>query len=114
MKKVNRFCFNNIGIYIIIIDVIAYIYIKFIKRKIIESETCNIKTEEKSVIELKRMEEFESNRKERIRTIVIPTFFYFLLVAVASPWIELRYIMPICTLMFIILIYWIIIMVNNN
>ena len=106
LKKVNRFCFNNIGIYIIIIDVIAYIYIKFIKRKIIESETCNIKTEEKSVIELKRMEEFESNRKERIRTIVIPTFFYFLLVAVASPWIELRYIMPICTLMFIILIYW--------
>ena len=106
LKKVNRFCFNNIGIYILIINIIAFLYIKFIKRKIIESETCNIKSEEKSVIELKRMEEFENNRKERIRIIVIPTFFYFLLVAVASPWIELRYIMPICSLLFIILIYW--------
>ena len=104
--KVNRFCFNNIGIYILIIDVIAFLYIKFIKRKIIESENCNIKTEEKSVIELKRMEEFENNRKERIRIIVFPTFFYFLLVAVASPWIELRYIMPICTMLFLILINW--------
>ena len=32
--------------------------------------------------------------------------FYFLLVAVASPWIELRYIMPVCGLIFVIAIYY--------
>ena len=107
LKKVNRFCFNNIGIYILIINVIAYIYVKFIKKKIIQSEKYKAKTAEKEIIE------FEKDRKEIIKIIIFPTFFYFLLVAVASPWIELRYIMPICTLMFIILIYWTYIQASN-
>lgn len=34
-----------------------------------------------------------------------PTIFYFLLTAVASPYIELRYIMPICGMFFVVVIY---------
>ena len=32
--------------------------------------------------------------------------FYFVLVAVASPWIELRYIMPVCGLIFVVAMYY--------
>ena len=38
--------------------------------------------------------------------IYFPTIFYFVVTAVSSPWIELRYIMPICALIFISIIYW--------
>ena len=34
-----------------------------------------------------------------------PTAFYFLLTAIASPYIELRYVMPICGLFFVLVIY---------
>ena len=40
------------------------------------------------------------------KLIALPTAFYTLLVAVSSPWIELRYIMPVCALIFIAIIYW--------
>ena len=89
-KKVNRFCFNNIGLYILIIDVILLIY-KIITTKIIKRNSNSEKI-------------FFINNKY-FNIIIMPTLFYFLLVAVASPWIELRYIMPICSLIFIILIY---------
>lgn len=45
-------------------------------------------------------------RSEYIKIIELPTIFYFLLVSIASPWIELRYIMPICGLIFILVIYY--------
>ena len=37
--------------------------------------------------------------------IAIPTVFYFIIVSVASPWIELRYIAPVCSLIFVIIMY---------
>lgn len=40
-----------------------------------------------------------------IKYMLIPTLCYFLIVAVASPWIELRYITPVCGLIFILVIY---------
>ena len=87
LKKINRFCFSNIGLYVLILEICAYIYLKIKKRKI------------------------ESNKY--IKIIVPSTIFYFLLVAVASPWIELRYIMPICSLIFIIIIYFAYILLKN-
>lgn len=87
LKKINRFCFSNIGLYVLILEICAYIYLKIKKRKI----ECN----------------------KYIKIIVPSTIFYFLLVAVASPWIELRYIMPICSLIFIIIIYFAYILLKN-
>lgn len=54
----------------------------------------------------------QENKKETktenkyIKPIVLSTLFYFLLVAVASPWIELRYIMPVCGLIFVITMFY--------
>ena len=40
-----------------------------------------------------------------LKQIYIPTIVYFVLVAISSPWIELRYILPICAIIFILVIY---------
>lgn len=74
--------FNNILI-LFIIGIIGIIIYK--KKK-------NIKTK----VEL----------SEYFKIIYYPTIFYLVLVAVSSPWIELRYIMPICALIFISMFYW--------
>ena len=39
------------------------------------------------------------------RLLFVPSVFYFLLVAVASPWIELRYIMSVCGILFLLAAY---------
>lgn len=80
--KVNKFVFNNLMWTIIIATVIFTIYKLIRKQKIIKE------------------------KNKYIKYIVLPTIFYFLLVAVASPWIELRYIMPICGLIFVIVIFY--------
>lgn len=52
-----------------------------------------------------------SNKKQKleknkfIKIISVPTLFYFIIVSIASPYIELRYQMPICPLIFILVIY---------
>lgn len=39
-------------------------------------------------------------RNKYLKYIALPSLFYFILVAISSPWIELRYIMPICGMIF--------------
>ena len=46
------------------------------------------------------------NKSSYAKYILFPTLFYFVLVAVASPWVELRYVMPICTTIFLVVIYY--------
>ena len=78
--KVNEYAFNNL-FYLLCIIIIGTIIYKFIKKeKIIES------------------------KNKYIKYLVFPTLFYFILVSVASPWIELRYIMPICNIIFVLFI----------
>ena len=45
-------------------------------------------------------------KNKYINHILLSILFYFLLVAVASPWIELRYIMPICGLVFVVTMFY--------
>ena len=84
IEKTNRFAFNNL-LYILILAIIIMLIYKKMKIK--------------------------ENNKEKvskfIKIIILPTLFYFILVAIASPWIELRYIMPISGLMFVLVIYYI-------
>ena len=49
----------------------------------------------------------KSSINEIAKMILYPMTFYFVIVAIASPWIELRYIMPICGLAFILVIYYV-------
>lgn len=44
-------------------------------------------------------------KNKYIKYILVPTLFYFVLVALSSPWVELRYIMPVCGMMFILVFY---------
>lgn len=63
---------------------------------------------------------YRKNHRDRIKPVVMPdeettdilkslytpTVFYFAIVAVASPWIELRYIAPVLVLIFVLVIYY--------
>ena len=82
MKNTEIRAFSNeliMGILLLILGLI--IYKKVTKKKIFENEN------------------------KYIKYIAIPTAFYTLLVALSSHWIELRYIMPVCGLVFILIIY---------
>lgn len=73
--KINVYAFNNV--LIIILGIIIYTKLKKVK--------------------------IEKNRY--VKYIAVPTIIYTILVAIASPWIELRYIMPVCGLIFILVLY---------
>lgn len=49
--------------------------------------------------------QINSERKEILKTICIPTVGFFLISSIASPWNVLRYISPVCGLIFIVTIY---------
>ena len=79
----NHSTFNGILIFLVVI-VLLIVTIKLIKNK-------------KLTITIQNTE---------IGIIAIPTLFYFMLIAIVSPYQELRYIMPICPLMVIIVMYF--------
>ncbi len=81
LQKLNRFAFNNVLLPIAILIIILCIYRS--KNKV---------------------ESTQKNKYEKL--ILLPCTFYFLVVAIASPWIELRYIMPVCSLIFIMILYY--------
>lgn len=82
--KANRFAFNNILWLILVIDVILARW---------------------ALVHKKEEHTEKQESKGMLKLIAIPTAVYFLIVSVASPWIELRYIMPICGFLFILVIY---------
>lgn len=90
IMKINFFAFNNL-LFIIIIGIVIY--------KIYKKKTYSIENKEE---------------KEIFKIIWLPTIFYFVIVAIASPWIELRYMMPICGLLFIIVIYYLYETISNQ
>lgn len=87
--KLNYFAFNNIMLLIILVIIVIATY-KLTKKQKIDNE-----------------------KNQYIKIILLPTLFYFILVSIASPWIELRYIMPICNLAFILVLYYFYKMVRN-
>lgn len=80
--KIDDFAFNNV-----LFVIIAFMVIFFIYRKLYTQNSGQKRSKFMIIIEL-------------------PTLFYFILVSVASPWIELRYVMPICGLVFVLVIYY--------
>ncbi len=80
--KIDDFAFNNVLFVIIALMVVFFTYRKLYTQNAGEK------------------------RSKFMKIIELPTLFYFILVSLASPWIELRYIMPICGLVFVIIIYY--------
>ena len=89
LLKINHFVFNKTLCVILAIILISVIY-KFIKKQKVAEE-----------------------KNQYTKFIILPTIFYFILAAVASPWIELRYIMPVCSLIFCIVIYYLYKLLHN-
>lgn len=90
VTKLNYFGFNNLLLPILIMIVGFYIYKRRSGKK-----------------------EVKTNKSELAKIIAIPAIFYFIIVSIASPWIELRYIMPVCGLIFSLVIYYLYILVNS-
>lgn len=82
IAKVNKFAFNNL-LLVIMLAIIGFAIYKLIKKQKIIKE-----------------------KNKYISHILYSMLFYFLLVAVASPWIELRYIAPICGLLFVVTMFY--------
>lgn len=82
LLKLNKYTFHNLLFAIIFAIIIICIYKKLKKIKVVE----------------------EKNRY--IKYLIFPAVFYFLLVAISSPWIELRYITPICGITFIVVMFY--------
>lgn len=81
IMKVNEYGFNNLLFIIVLLIIGIFIYKKVCKK-------CNTTNK---------------INKEVLKIIALPTIFYFMIVAIASPWIELRYIVPVCGLIFILI-----------
>lgn len=50
--------------------------------------------------------EVEKNERQIVSMILVPSLFYFVIVAAASPFVALRYVAPVCTLLLMITIWW--------
>lgn len=81
LLKINIYVFNNVLIIILVIILGIIIYKKTNKIKV------------------------QKLKNKYIKYIAIPTAVYVILVSISSPWIELRYIMPVCSLIFILVLY---------
>jgi len=86
---INRYTFNNLLFIFLFVILIIVIYKKKSKIKLIE------------------------NTNKYIKFMIIPALVYFILVAISSPWKELRYIMPICAIIFIIVFYYLNELISN-
>lgn len=89
VTKIDQFVFNDTLMILITLSVLIIIYQKIKKQKLL----------------------VEKNKY--IKLIILPTIFYFFLVAVSAPWIELRYIMPISQLIFVVVIYYLYVLLKN-
>ncbi len=87
--KIDLYTFNNLLFLILFFIFGIIIYKKVKKIKIIEE------------------------KNKYIKYIALSTTFYAILVAISSPWVELRYIMPVCNFIFILIIYVMYILLEN-
>ena len=87
--KIDRFAFNHALLLIIVIMITGLIYKK------------------------KNKQETKREKTAYMKILILPTLFYTFLVAVSSPWVELRYIMPVCSLIFVIVLYYLYKLLNT-
>lgn len=94
----------SIGMYFLIINVYTFNNILWILLIFILGIIIYKKVKKIAVIE---------SKNKYIKYIVFPTLCYFVLVAISSPWKDLRYMMPVCNLIFILVFYYLIALLNN-
>lgn len=92
-KFINSICQYILRIDIYVFNNVLFIILAFIFGIIIYKKIKKVK--------IKR------EKNKYIKYIALPTLCYTILVSLSSPWIELRYIMPVCSLIFILVLYFI-------
>lgn len=103
LTNISKFV-SNIGIYIGIINVHVFNNLLFIAIILIIGIIICKKRNKLKIIE---------ENSKYTKYIAFPTLFYFVLVAISSPWLELRYVMPICGMIFILAIYFVVELLRN-
>ena len=83
-RVLNYYGFNNLLIVILGIILVLLMYVKIHKTNL------KITREEREILNI----------------ISIPAILFFVIVSIASPWKVLRYIVPVCNLIFIVVIYY--------
>lgn len=86
-QKINYFGFNNM---LLIVAALAIVCV------VIKMKRPYVEKEETEAIQDKKM---------IIKTLLIPSFAYFLGVIAVSQWTELKYIVPICAILFVLVMY---------
>lgn len=87
--KINLYGFNNI-FYLLVLFIIVIIIYKLCKsKKIVE------------------------HKNKYFKYLLVPTIFYFVLVSISSPWKELRYILPVTGVIFILVFLFLLELLNN-
>ena len=57
-------------------------------------------------IRKKRKIELSEEKKMILKIIYLPSIFFFIITSIASPWKVLRYFVPVCALLFIVIMYY--------
>lgn len=83
VRHLNYYGFNQMLYIIVPVMILALLY------KIIKKKKIDISQEKRDILML----------------ILIPSGFFFILSSIASPWAVLRYIVPVCSLIFVLVIY---------
>ncbi len=127
LHNLNYYGFNNLLFVIVIIIIGILIYKKNICNKNLQFDTkkfnnnCNNnqqsdakescynynKKESKNIINISK------ENKEILKLIYIPSIFFFIITSIASPWNVLRYIVPVCGLIFVFLMYLLYKLINS-
>ncbi|MCI9177462.1 MAG: hypothetical protein HFJ28_02545 [Clostridia bacterium] len=84
IHNLNYYGFNNLLWFIIPLAISTIIY-----RKVKKKEKVKLDKEKKEILKL----------------LYLPTIFFFVIASIASPWKVLRYIVPVCAIIFILVIY---------
>ena len=85
LYNLNYYGFNNLLIVIAVMIIGILIYNRMFKRDVVK---------------------FSKDKKDILRIIYIPTLCFFIMSAIASPWRVLRYIVPVCGVIFVLAIYY--------
>lgn len=92
LRNLNYYGFNNLLFFIIIVIVGLFIY-----KKIAYYHT----------------QKLSDSSKEILKLIYIPSIFFFIIASIASPWNVLRYIVPVCGLIFVFLMFLLYKLIND-
>ena len=91
--KLNTYTFSNLLI-ILLFGLFGLVFYNLGRKNVEKNKNIEKKIEK---------EKFKFSNKY-ISLILIPTIVYFIFISISSPWVELRYIMPICSLFFVLIL----------